>query len=125
MGCRGSDIDKRALQVGAGTQKLNSRQRMPRLVGWAGAGTPLLASLLTCHQALAADDRMLLLDHDGLTIRMHLQVGLNVVTEHMARRSISIPRRVSSSPASRRIPRPAMPPTTRLRCRPLKRWLSI
>ncbi|GAA2827843.1 hypothetical protein [Aminobacter aminovorans] len=82
MGCRGSDIDKRALQVGAGTQKLNSRLWIPRLVGWAGAATPLLASLLTCHQALAADDRMLLLDHDGLTIRMHLQAGLNVVTEH-------------------------------------------
>ena len=52
---------------------------MRRLVG---AGTPLLASLLACQQTLAADDRMLLLDHDGLTIRMHLQAGLNVVAEH-------------------------------------------
>ncbi|WP_246591945.1 alginate export family protein [Aminobacter anthyllidis] len=80
MGCKGSDIEQRALQVGADRQKLNSRPRIPRRVGWFGAAT--LASLLACHQALAADDRMLLLDHDGLTIRMHLQAGLNVVAEH-------------------------------------------
>lgn len=82
MGARGSDIDPGAAQGQVRPQRLKTRQRKWRILGWAGTAALVSASLLASERALAADDRMLLLDHDGLMIRMHLQAGLNVVTEH-------------------------------------------
>ncbi len=53
-----------------------------RLASRAGLSALALAGVLASDRVLAADDRMLLYDQDGLAIRMHLQAGLNVVAEH-------------------------------------------
>lgn len=42
----------------------------------------LSASLLAAGAAQGADDKMVLYDHDGFTLRAHLQAGLNLVGEH-------------------------------------------